>query len=945
MSESTKAVFLSYASQDAEAAKRICEALRSGGVEVWFDAEGGLEHGDAWDAKIRRQIKECVLFIPVISANTQARQEGYFRIEWELAAQRAMGIASGVAFILPIVVDGTHEAEALVPDRFRLVQWTKAPGGVVAPEVQQRFLKLWSHRTGALAHEATRPGGPGSTLVSRPGFHAGRGLAAVVFTDVVGYSARMQQDETGTMAVVQIDFTRMRVLCAEHGGEVLKSTGDGLLLCFSSVVQAVACGLQIQREFGARPANTLQHRMGIHLGDVFRADGDVTGDGVNIAARLETKARPGTICLSQSVYDAVKGKVPMEVEPLGAQEFKNITEPITVYLVTPTTAAPAAALEKKTRTGWLAGAVLAVAAALAVIFWPKPEPQALPKTALTAPMIAEKSAPADKSIAVLPITNLSEDKESGYFADGVHEDILTNLAHIRELRVVSRTSVMEYRGTKENLRVIAQKLGVTYILEGSVRRAGNKVRVTGQLIRAANDEHVWAKNYDRDLTDIFAIQGELAQAIAAELKTALSPREQEAIARIPTKNLAAYDLYLQAKAAAAKINPNDVEKRGANWSFVASLLQTAVELDPTFVEAWCELEGVYTGMGSSIGGISPAYLVKAKAALDRALALAPDSPAVIRSAARYYLFGSHEGPRALALIEELVRLQPNSAEFRASLGMAQDFNGKNAEALVSKRTAALLEPGRFDYSRDLQQHCVFGRRWDEALAETQRFNALKPGSYGPESAVWLRFCATGSLKEMEDRLAGLSEGQRRESAGIAERWQLALVNGDDAELLRLDKAYPDSGFSWHRDTGEMLAATVLRNRGDLAGAQARLADLQAKTRARLKLQPENTAFLATAAMIEAILNHKEEALALIDRVKELSPGEIHWGAELSWTRTRVYALVGEKDRAISEIARLLRVPSWHNVHELKGDPAYFSLRNDPRFAALPNDPLNNAPLF
>lgn len=188
MSEPSRAVFLSYASQDAEAAKRICEALRQAGVEVWFDAEGGLEHGDEWDAKIRRQIKECVLFIPVISANTEAREEGYFRIEWDLAAERARGIASGVAFILPVVIDGTREQDALVPDRFRAVQWTKLPGGSVPPEILRRFLKLWSHRTGALKHEADRknvePARPRSEEDSRStgrfrGLHVG--LAVAVF--------------------------------------------------------------------------------------------------------------------------------------------------------------------------------------------------------------------------------------------------------------------------------------------------------------------------------------------------------------------------------------------------------------------------------------------------------------------------------------------------------------------------------------------------------------------------------------------------------------------------------------------------------------------------------------------------------------------------------------------------------------------------------------------
>src|SRR5471032_1665954 len=155
-----RAVFLSYASQDAEAARRICDSLRSGGVEVWFDADGGLEHGDEWDAKIRRQIKECVLFIPVISANTQARLEGYFRIEWELAAERAMGIAAGVPFILPVVIDDTREPDAHVPDRFRKVQWTRLPEGVVPPDVQARLLKLWSHRIGALAHDDGRTRSP-----------------------------------------------------------------------------------------------------------------------------------------------------------------------------------------------------------------------------------------------------------------------------------------------------------------------------------------------------------------------------------------------------------------------------------------------------------------------------------------------------------------------------------------------------------------------------------------------------------------------------------------------------------------------------------------------------------------------------------------------------------------------------------------------------------------
>jgi TolB-like protein len=768
--QATGAVFLSYASQDSESVRRICDALRAAGIEVWFD-QGELVGGDAWDTKIRNHINGCALFLPVISATTQARREGYFRLEWKLAEDRSHLIAKGTPFLLPVMIDATPEHDALVPDAFKAVQWSHLPGG----ETPAAF--------------------------------------------VAG---------------------------------VRKLLG-GSSVAFSAVPFVAAPATPVPPP--ARPNR-----------------------------RVWLVAAAAAALLATAGYFAIRP-------------------------ATPTTVAA-------------------------------PTPAVVPVSAPAAPVVD------DKSIAVLPFANMSTDKDTtAFFADGMQEDILTSLAHIRVLHVVSRTSVMEYRNTTKKIPQIARELNVAYVLEGSVRREGNKVRVTGQLIRAGNDEHIWAKSYDRDITDIFAIQGELGAAIAAELETALSPQEKAALARVPTKNPAAYDLYLQAKAAYAKINPDDVEKRSASWSFVASLLQTAVELDPTFAEAWCELEYVYTGMASSINGISPAYRVNAKAALDRALALAPDSPVVIQSAAHYYLFGSQEDARALALLEELVRLQPNTAEFRASLGLAQDMEGKNAEALISKRTAALLEPGRFAYSRDLQQHCQFGHRWHEALAETQRMNALKPGSYWSAQEAWLRFVATGSLKEMEDHLAGLSESQRRDPAGIAERWQLALCKGDDAEILRLDQSYPNNAQTWHHETGAMVAATVLRNHGDLAGAQARLADFQATTRARLKLQPENTAFLATAAMIEAILNHKEEALALINHAKELDPSEVHWGAELSWTRTRVYALVGEKDRAIIEIARLLRIPSWYCVHEMKGNSAYFSLRDDPRFAALPNAPLNNAPLF
>ncbi len=404
-----RAVFLSYASQDAEAARRICESLRSGGVEVWFDADGGLEHGDEWDAKIRRQIKECVFFVPIISASTQARLEGYFRIEWDLAAERSRGVAAGVPFILPIVIDDTREPEALVPDRFRKVQWTQLPGGVVPPDVQARWIKLWSHRVGVLAHDDGRthspvyappvssPMAPGETRA--PGLagpvdgataFGGRRLAAIVFTDVVSYSARMQADEASTLALVQSDFERMRRLCAQHGGQTLKSTGDGLLLCFDSVVDAVTCALAIQSGFAGRGTGALQHRIGVHLGDVYHQGGDVAGDGVNLAARLQTAAQPGTVCVSDAVFAAVNGKVAMESVALAPLALKNIAQPMAAHLIAAVgtrITAGAGARGVSGRRGWVLAAVGVALLAAGVAFF-------LRRTEKSAALVASRAAPA-----------------------------------------------------------------------------------------------------------------------------------------------------------------------------------------------------------------------------------------------------------------------------------------------------------------------------------------------------------------------------------------------------------------------------------------------------------------------------------------------------------------------------------------------------------------------
>ena len=398
MSDATKAVFVSYAREDTDAARRIAEALRSHGVEVWFD-QNELRGGDAWDGKIRKQINDCALFLPIVSQRTQERNKGYFRLEWKLAVEQMHLMAEGLAYLAPVAIDDTAESSAVVPPEFMKVQWTRLPGALPSPQFVEQIKRLL---------EAPR-----------------------------------------------------------------KATA------------------------GTRPAA--------------------------VAPAASPAAAPRS-----------SGSAKWIIAALGA-------------------------------------AVLAIAAALYFAL----RPAAKPVTAV------QPSLANDKSIAVLPFTNMSDDKDaSAFFADGIHEDILTNLANIPELRVVSRTSVMEYRHTTKKIPQIARELGVAYILEGSVRRSGNQVRITGQLIRAANDEHLWAKSYDRELTpkEIFAIQAALSTEIAGALKAAISPETKKLLERRPTENLAAYELYLKARSFVGA-GRSDQEKK-------VKFLEDALALDPNFAEAW-----------------------------------------------------------------------------------------------------------------------------------------------------------------------------------------------------------------------------------------------------------------------------------------------------------------------------------------------------------------------
>src|SRR5438874_7404291 len=379
-----------------------------------------------------------------------------------------------------------------------------------------------------------------------------RKLAAIMFTDMVGYSALNQRDEKLAQELLEEHRRLLRGIFPRFNGTEIKTIGDAFLVEFGSALEAAQCAIEIQRTLAKRDADApaerqIQVRIGIHIGDVVHRGGDVYGDGVNIASRIEPLADAGGICVSMDVERQIRNALETRFEKLAPTELKNISVTMDLFrIVLPwekqSAVAPASQTIPKPRSNqglWIAALVIALAAAAGFYI-------SSHRAGLKTPISAKAPvAIPEKSIAVLPFDNLSSDKENAYFADGIQDEILTRLSKIADLKVISRTSTQQYQSKPGNLSDIARQLGVAHILEGSVQKAGNAVHINVQLIKAATDAHLWGESYDRELQNIFAVEGEVAKAIADQLRAKLTGQEEQVIVARPTENPEAYDAYLR----------------------------------------------------------------------------------------------------------------------------------------------------------------------------------------------------------------------------------------------------------------------------------------------------------------------------------------------------------------------------------------------------------------
>jgi TolB-like protein len=745
------AIFLSYASQDAAVAQRICDALRAAGLEVWFD-QNELRGGDAWDAKIRSQIKDCALFVPLISANTDARSEGYFRREWNLAVDRMLDIAEERAFLLPVVIDDTADATAKVPQRFRERQWTRLHGGDPTPDFVARVGRL-------LAGEPAAP--------------------------------------------------------------------------------------PVPRRAATAPT----------------------------AVRERNRALPLVIGALVAIIGVA---------------------------------------------GWL---------------WKSKTDSGTPIPTI-APAKVDAAPAARKSIAVLPFTNLSGKADDAYLADGLHEEVLNALARLRDLKVISRTSVAEFKDKAHNVREIGQRLGVGTVLEGSVRREGNTLRLTVQLIDTHTDQHFLAANYDRDMSRLLELQSAVARQLADALSATLTRVDKGDLDRVATNSGDAYDRYLRAVALYRRPTPKDE----TGLTEPRRLLAEALQFDPEFADAQALLSMANTwrffqDTHSKEDGAA------AQQALDRAFAIDPKLPEARLARGLHAMYVSRNLDQALDDLTAVVQLRPNSGEAHSTLGFALRRKGRNDEALVHLLRAGELDPLNETYSTGPTLSYLGLRRFPEAIEHTRVLSRRFPNN--PDHDF-----VRARLESFMQRSAEPLKAALRDHEG---RIDAPYHKAIEAEIARLEGRYLDAVRLWDGvpagdpvDRSERIGFLYLAA-GDKVRAEQTFRALERRVVEGRKRDARfgHADALRQLAIAKSMLGKHAEALQNSEAACAMAPetSDATNGPRMSFTRSVILVRAGRAEEGYAEVKRLLRVPFGAPFpYPFEQDGVLLWLENDPQYDELIHRP-------
>lgn len=650
---------------------------------------------------------------------------------------------------------------------------------------------------------------------------ATRRLAVIMFTDTVGYSAATQLDEAATLQRLQEQEELLRPLFKEYRGREIKSTGDGFLVEFDSALKATHCAIEIQRRMHERNSRsgvaTMELRIGIHLGDVEQRGDDIFGDAVNIAARVEPQADPGGVCISEQVFDQVRNKIPNALEKLPTKNLKNLLFPVDIYRV--------------------------------ALPWQHPPAQ------------VQSSGPT--RLAVLPLTNISPDPKDEYFADGLTEELISILSQIRGLRVIARTSVSQYNATSKTVSQIGGELGVGSVLEGSVRKAGNRIRITLQLIDVASQEHTWSASYNRELDDIFAIQAEVAERTASVLRVELLKSDREAIAKKPTSSLEAYELYLRGNHALRSVTD---ETDAEEISRAISCFEQAIRTDPDFSLAYSALADVVVEGSNALEPISPSEGTRrARQLVTRALELDPTSSRAHTALANLARAADLDWTLAEAEYRKGIALNPSDSHAHFGYGMLLRTLLRFGEAKEELRITVELDPFEsFSVAWQSETHIRLGEL-DAAIALARRSLALWPSHRWPHIVLGWCFAADGRWEDV-----------RKEALAARE----PLV-------------------PWMR----LLRATLFAMVGEADEARVLLKEWEGESR------PKYVSTTWVAALC-SLLGSKERAISLLEQ--DLRQGGKNLAADHSW---EYYDPIRTDPRFVAML-RAMNLPTdvtWHRA--------------------------------
>ena len=769
-------------------------------------------------------------------------------------------------------------------------------------------------------------------------------IAHVLFIDIVGYSKlSINEQHAAVEELSQIVRAAEQLQRAEAADRLLKiATGDGIALVFYTTPEAPAqCAVQISRALKEHPH--LKLRMGIHSGPVsgvvdVNNRPNLAGAGLNLAQRVMDCGDAGHILLSKHVADDLEEYEQWRplLHDLGTCEVKHGARVGVVNLYADQVGNPKlpkkfeVLQKRRTRLRWATtGAAVLMLAAL-----------------IAGSMILSRShrpvlsSLPEKSIAVLPFDNLSEEKANAYFAEGVQDEILTRLSKVADLKVISRTSVMQYRNAAtRNLREIAGALGVAHVLEGSVQRATNRVRVNAQLIDARSDAHLWAETYDRDLADVFVLESELAEKIVAQLKTKLSPEEKAAIAERPTKDLAAYDLYARAKT----LIETSLFSTPQNESLFEAvrLLNQALQLDPAFALAHYQLANAHDLLYFLGADHTPARLAMADAAIQSLLRLRPNSGEAHLAVAKHLYWGYLDYDRAREKLNLAQKSLPNDPLPFLLAGYIDRRQSRWDESTKNFERAIELDPQNPIILQQISRSYQCLRRYADAETALDRAVALVPKDTALRaSRAEIELLWRADPRPLASTIRAIIGEDSREAGTIAEFWlEVSLCQRDFDAALRALAALPGVAgcqvetIPFPRAWCEGLVAQM---RGDNVAAHAAFSSTRDEAAKLVREQPAYAEAFCVLGMADAVLGHKEDAIREGRRAVELLPvtKDSITGSLLLQFLALIYAWTGEKDQALEQLAVAARTPGYLSYGELRLHPYFDSLRGDPRFEAI-----------